>query len=70
MAIVIEFQDIVEARRRRRQQASLRRCVEIIELNLEYYLWMSNCAPIAERSLYVHRVQQLSALRDYAVRIQ
>lgn len=70
MAIVIEFQDIVEARRRRRERASLQRCVDIIELNLEYYLWMSNSAPLAERPLYAHRVQQLSALREYAVRIQ
>jgi hypothetical protein len=69
MAIVIEFQQIVEARRRRQQRESLERCVEIIELNLEYARWMSDCAPAVDRPLYVHRVQQLSALRDYAVRV-
>ena len=69
MAIVIEFQEIVEARRRRRQRESLERCVEIIEINLEYARWMSDSAPAAERPLYAHRAAQLSALRDYAVRI-
>lgn len=70
MAIVIEFESIVEARRRRRQRASLQRCVEIIELNLEYACWMADSALATERPLYAHRVQTLSALRDYAVRVQ
>lgn len=69
MAIVIEFEDIVEARRRRRQRESLERCVEIIEINLRYVRWMSESAPAAERPLHAHRAQQLSALRDYAVRV-
>jgi hypothetical protein len=69
MAIVIEFQDIVEARRRRRQRESIERCVEIIELNLRHALWMSDYGPTAERLLHSHRVQTLSALRDYAERV-
>jgi hypothetical protein len=69
MAIVIEFEQIVEARRRRRQRESLERCVEIIELNLEYARWISDRASVTERPLFLHRIQQLSALRDYAVRV-
>jgi hypothetical protein len=69
MAIVIEFEDLAEARRRRQQRASLVRCVEIIELNLEHALWMVGRGPLDERPLYAHRVQTLSALRDYAVRV-
>jgi hypothetical protein len=69
MAIVIEFEEIVEARRRRRQRESLERCVEIIDINLEYARLMSDCGPVAERPLHVRRVLHLSALRDYAVRI-
>lgn len=69
MAIVIEFKQIIEARRRRRERESLERCVEIIELNLEYARWLSERGPVEERSLYDDRAQQLSALRDYAVRI-
>lgn len=69
MAILIEFEDIVRARRRRRQRESLERCVEILEINLEYARWMSASGPAAEQPLYAHRAQQLSALRDYAVRV-
>jgi len=69
MAVVIEFTQIIEARRRRRQRESLERCVEIIDINLEYARWMSSCGPADERTLHAYRVQQLSALRDYAVRI-
>jgi hypothetical protein len=67
MGVVIEFQEIRQARRRQRQLALTQRCIQIIELNLEYYRWMSAHAPAAERPLHAHRVQQLSALRDYAV---
>jgi hypothetical protein len=69
MAIVIEFQDIVEARRRRRQRESLERCVEIIELNLRHARWMSDYGPAAERSLHAHRIETLRALHDYAERV-
>ena len=70
MGVVIEFQEIREARRRQQQLALMQRCIQILELNLEYYRWMYDNAPLDERPLYVHRLQQLSALRDYAVRVQ
>jgi len=70
MGVVIEIQEIREERRRQRQLALTQRCIEILELNIEYYRWMYDNATLGERPLYAHRVQQLSALRDYAVRVQ
>lgn len=70
MGVVIEIQEVRKQRRRQQQLALTQRCIEILELNIEYYRWLYENATLGERSLYAHRVQQLSALRDYAVRVQ
>jgi hypothetical protein len=67
MAEVISFADIVRARRRQRERACAQRCIEIIELSLEYAVEMFDVAPPAERALYARRIRQLSDLLDYAV---
>ena len=68
MAIVIEFQDYVQARRRRETQAVALRSLRIIDCSLDYALELSErCCPL-ERPIYLHRAEQLRSLRDYAQR--
>ena len=69
MAVIIPFRQIVLSRRRRRQWAHLRECVEILEASLRLAEEQLDAAPAPERPVYARRVQQLGELRDYAARI-
>jgi hypothetical protein len=67
MGVVVPFQDIVRARRRRQQRACTERCIEIIESTLELAWEMFDTAPPVDRPIYARRVRQLSELLEYAV---
>ena len=69
MAIVIQFQDIVQARRRRQQRACAERCIEIIDATLQQSRALFDVAPPAQRPLYARRIRHMSTLLEYAVRV-
>ncbi|MFQ5666650.1 MAG: hypothetical protein ACE5I7_09485 [Candidatus Binatia bacterium] len=68
-AVVIPFQDIVQARRRNLERAYAQCCIDIIESSLHLALEEFDAAPPAERPLYARRVRQLGALLEYAVQV-
>lgn len=70
MAVVIPFEDFVQARRRAQDRVCAARCVEIIEAALQLTLEMFATAPPLDRPLYARRVRQLSELLEYAVQVQ
>jgi len=68
MGIVIEFQDLVRERRRRQEQATVQRCIDVIEQSLAQTQSLLPSAAPREREVYVRRVEQLSELLEYVQR--
>jgi hypothetical protein len=69
MGVVIPFQEIVRARRRRREREHLQRCVDLIEVNLALAGCDFDAALPEERPVCARRVQLLSDLLAYSVNV-
>jgi len=67
MAVVIPFQDVVQARRRQAERAYAEGCMQILESALRLSLAMLDTAAPHERAFYARRVRQMSELLEYAV---
>lgn len=68
MAVIVPFQNLVQARRREDERQVNERCIEIIELNLRFSLALFEQATEHERVHYARRLRRLSELLEYAVR--
>lgn len=66
MAEIIDFQEIVRARTRRRSRALTVCCLEIMEECLAETRIAYDSAPPAERLAWGAKIRQLEGLRDYA----
>jgi len=69
VAVVVPFEDIVQARRRRQEHLYGERCIELIELNLRLAIEQFDAAAVDERPLFARRIRQLGALLEYAVEV-
>ncbi len=69
MAVVVPFEDIVQARRRRREHLHGQRCIELIEVNLRLALEQFEMAAADERPVFARRIRQLGTLLEYAVEV-
>jgi hypothetical protein len=69
VAVVVPFEDIVQAHRRRQAHLYGQRCIELIELNLRLALEQFERAPADERPVFARRIRQLGALLEYAVEV-
>jgi hypothetical protein len=69
MGVVVPFQEIVRARRRRREREHLRRCVELIEMNLALAWSEFDAALPEERPVHARRAQLLSDLLEYSANV-
>jgi len=67
MAVIVPFQEVVQARRRAHERACHERCIDLIEANLRLALDGFDAAPAHERPLYARRIRHLSTLLEYAV---
>lgn len=65
MAEIIQFQDILRARRIQREQEHLSRCVEILEQSLRMQLEEFSHAPAREWPLRAGRIRKLSEVLEY-----
>ena len=68
MGVVVEFQDLVRERQRRREQAVTQRCVEVIEASLDLEQRHLSEASERDRAVHLRRVEQLGELLDYVRR--
>lgn len=65
MADVIVLAEIQRARRRAREHAATRRCVEIVEANLRLALHRFAHGPEGDRPVRARQVRQLAELLEY-----
>ncbi|MCC6849563.1 MAG: hypothetical protein IT294_13760 [Deltaproteobacteria bacterium] len=66
MAEIIDFQEIVRQRMRRRSRELAARCLEIVETCLAETRLAYDAAPAAERPAWGTKVRQLEGLVEYA----
>ena len=66
MAEIVHIKDILQARRRQREQEHLCRCVELIEESLKVHLTEFESAPIEEWQLRAEKIRKLGELLEYA----
>lgn len=66
MAIVIPFEDIVRARRQRRERESLERCVDLLRLNIDFIGQLLIDCDERDRPIQVQRLERLTELLTYA----
>ncbi len=69
MAVIVPFQEVVQARRRAHERACHEHCIDIIEANLRLALDGFDAAPAHERPVYARRIRHLSTLLEYAVQV-
>jgi hypothetical protein len=69
MAVIVPFQDLQRAREREREREHTLRCVEIIELNLQWALRQFHEAANEDRATHSRRIRRLGELLDYATRL-
>ena len=69
MGQLIEFQEILKARRRERERDSLQQCIALLEWNLEIGLSNYLHSPHEERAVRAGRLKKLSELLEYAYQI-
>lgn len=66
VAEIIDFQEIVRARTRRRSRALTVCCLDLMEACLTETRLAYDAAPPAERSAWGAKIRQLEGLMDYA----
>jgi hypothetical protein len=66
MAEVIHIRDILQARRRQREQQDLRRCIELIEASLKVHIAEFESASIEEWQGRAEKIRKLGELLEYA----
>ena len=66
MAEIVDFQEIVRARTRRRSRALTERCLDVMEACLAETRVAYDAAPPAERPAWGAKIRQLEGLMDYA----
>jgi hypothetical protein len=69
MAVIVPFQEVVQARRRAHERACHERCIELIEANLRLALEGFDAAAAHERPIHARRIRHLSMLLEYAVQV-
>jgi hypothetical protein len=66
VAEIVDFQEIVRARTRRRSRVLTERCLDIMEACLAETRCAYDAAPPAERPAWGAKIRQLEGLMDYA----
>ena len=69
MAEIIDFQDVLRQRARRREQALTTRCVELMEESLAVSRIAYGRAPFGERGARAVKIRQLEDLIAYAANL-
>lgn len=66
MADIIRFEDIVQGRRRQREQVHLHACITAIEQSLHLHLQDFAQAPPSELAVRAGKIRKLGELLEYA----
>ncbi len=66
VAEIIDFQEIVRARTRRKSRELTLSCIDIVEASLAETRLAYDAAPLAERVAWGTKVRQLEGLMSYA----
>lgn len=66
MAEIIRFDDIIQGRRRQREQAHLHACIAAIEQSLQIHLEDFAQSPAEEWAVRARKIRKLGELLEYA----
>ncbi len=69
MAEIVHIKDILQARRRQREQEHLCRCVELIEESLKVHISEFESAPAEEWRVRAEKIRKLGELLEYATNL-
>lgn len=69
MAEIIEFEDVVRARARRRSRVLTQRCLTIMEDSLASSRRAYHDATLPERALWAHKIRRLEDLIAYTTNL-
>lgn len=69
MAEIISLKNILQARRRQREQHCLHACVEAIEESLRLHLQDFSSAPAEEKAVRASKIRKLGELLEYATHL-